>query len=76
MVVSETAIIFHLNITGESNMKGWKTWVGTIGFAVCNGVAQLLPDYAEVLQFVGNYIFAPLGVVGVAHKIEKSSGAA
>ena len=56
-------------------MKGWKTWVGTIGWALCQGLAQAMPEYAGILQNIANFAFAPLGVIGVAHKIEKASGA-
>jgi hypothetical protein len=57
-------------------MKGWKTWAGAaiIGFA---GTLQFLdPSFptidmskmAEVLLYIGG----SLGLVGVAHKIEKA----
>ena len=52
-------------------MKGWKTWVATVGYAVCGALAGLLPDYAEPIMWVANTLLVPLGVVGVAHKIEK-----
>ena len=55
-------------------MKGWKTWVGTIGYALCTGLAGIFPDWSSVLLTVANTVFAPLGVIGVAHKIEKATG--
>ena len=52
-------------------MTGWKTWLGVVGWAVLNGLAQAFPEYADLLIWFGNYVFGPLAVIGVAHKIEK-----
>lgn len=52
-------------------MKGWKTYVGTIGWALCEGAKQIYPEYTVALATVQSMIFLPLGVIGVAHKIEK-----
>ena len=54
-------------------MKGWKTLVGTIGYALLTGLAGLKPEWADILILVANSVFAPLGVIGVAHKIEKGN---
>jgi hypothetical protein len=53
-------------------MKGWKTITGTAGWAVCEGLKTVFPDYASVLILAQNAVFVPLGVLGVAHKIDKS----
>ena len=54
-------------------MKGWKTWTATIGYAVLGALAALMPQYAEPLMWVANTLLVPLGVVGLAHKVEKIS---
>ena len=53
-------------------MKGWKTYVGTVGWAVCEGLKRVFPEYETLFLMAQNVIFIPLGVIGVAHKIEKS----
>lgn len=53
-------------------MGGWKTWIGTIGFGVCHGLAAIFPDYASALQTIAVTVFVPMGVIGIAHKIEKA----
>lgn len=52
-------------------MRGWKTITGTIGWALAEGAKTVFPEYSPVLTAVQNVVFIPLGVVGVAHKIEK-----
>ena len=52
-------------------MTGWKTWAGTIGFGICYALAAIFPEYKVMLETVALSVFAPLGAVGVAHKIEK-----
>ena len=53
-------------------LHGWKTVVGTIGYALCNGAAGMFPEYSAILLTVANTVFLPLGVWGLGHKIEKS----
>ena len=55
-------------------MKGWKTWVGTLGYAVLQGIQGMYPQYEAICVVLQQTIFIPLGVVGIAHKIEKSKG--
>lgn len=52
-------------------MQGWKTWVGTVGWALCEGAKQMWPEYAGGLATAQNLIFLPLGVFGIGHKLDK-----
>ena len=54
-------------------MRGWKTYVGTLGWAIAEGLKQVAPEYSAALTTMQNMIFLPLGVIGVAHKIEKAT---
>lgn len=54
-------------------MKGWKTYMGTIGWALCEGAKQIYPEYTGALTTAQNMLFVPLGVIGVAHKIDKAA---
>ena len=54
-------------------MKGWKTLVGTIGYALLTGLAGLKPEWADILLLVANTVFAPLGVIGIGHKLDRAS---
>ena len=56
-------------------MSGWKTVTGTVGWAICEGLKSVFPDYTSILILVQNAVFMPLGVFGVAHKIEKAGEA-
>ena len=51
-------------------MKGWKTWAGA-GFMAAGAVLPYLgyPELGAAVMKVGG----ALGVVGVAHKIEKAA---
>lgn len=53
-------------------MTGWKTITGTVGWAICEGLKSIFPEYTSVLVLAQNAIFMPLGVIGIAHKIDKS----
>ena len=53
-------------------MKGWKTITATIGWALCEGAKAIFPEYEPGLSLLQNAVLAPLGVWGIAHKIEKS----
>jgi hypothetical protein len=53
-------------------MKGWKTITGTVGWALAEGAKTVFPEYAPMLTVAQNALFMPLGVIGVAHKIEKT----
>lgn len=53
-------------------MNGWKTITGTVGWAICEGLKSVFPEYVSILTLVQNVMFMPLGVIGLAHKIEKS----
>lgn len=52
-------------------MAGWKTWVGTIGFGACEAAAFAFPQFAPILHMVALSVFAPLGIVGLGHKLDK-----
>lgn len=51
-------------------MKGWKTWVGA-GIVAAGAFVTALgyPDVGKAIVALG----AALGLVGVAHKIEKTT---
>ena len=51
---------------------GWKTWVAA-GLSVVYGVVGFLVGLHDVEAMMG-FIVAGLGLVGLGHKIEKSSG--
>ncbi len=53
-------------------LDGYKTIIGTIGFVICEGIKVAFPDYAQIAEIVSTTIFVPLGVWGIAHKIQKS----
>ena len=54
-------------------MKGWKTWVATIGYGICEGLKSLRPEHAVTLALIQKAVCIPLGAIGVAHKIEKGA---
>jgi len=53
-------------------MNGYKTIIGTIGFALCEGAKVLWPQFEQIIVAIQRGVFAPLGAYGIAHKIEKS----
>ena len=53
-------------------MTGWKTWTATIVYVFAAGVKQLWPEYAPVCAFFINTVVAPLGIVGIGHKLDKA----
>ena len=55
----------------EITMKGWKTWVATIGYGVIEAVKAFFPEYESMLTLFQQTVLVPMGVIGVAHKIEK-----
>ncbi|MDT7040856.1 hypothetical protein [Candidatus Nitronereus thalassa] len=52
-------------------MKGWKTWVATIGFGLCEALKAFFPEQTAGLSALQHSVFMPLGVVGLGHKLEK-----
>ena len=52
-------------------MKGWKTCVATIGYGVIEAVKAFFPEYESMLTLFQQTVLVPMGVIGVAHKIEK-----
>lgn len=52
-------------------VNGYKSYLGFIGYGVCQLLAQLLPEYAPMLVSVAEYVMAPLAGVGLAHKLAK-----
>ena len=60
-------------------MKGWKTWASAVG-AFCTGVTMIADgltsdpiDANKIYQGIMMCVGA-LGIVGIGHKIDKSSG--
>ncbi len=53
-------------------LDGYKTIIGTIGYIICEGVKTAFPDYSAVADSLINIVFIPMGVWGIAHKIQKS----
>ena len=53
-------------------MTGWKTWTGTIGWAVCEGAKSIWPQYTPAMTALQG-LFIPLGVIGLGHKLDKAS---
>ena len=53
-------------------MNGYKTIIGTVGFALCEGAKVLWPQFEQIVTAIQMGVFAPLGVYGIAHKIEKA----
>jgi len=54
------------------SLNGVKTIIGTVGWMMCEGGKQAAPEYSAALELVQNLVFIPLGVWGIAHKIQKS----
>ena len=55
-------------------MKGWKVWTGTIGYALCEGLKSIFPEYEATLSAIQNTVFIPLGAWGIGHKLDKARG--
>lgn len=53
-------------------LDGYKTIIGTVGYVICEGVKNAFPEYTAVADMFINIVFIPMGVWGIAHKIQKS----
>lgn len=53
-------------------MKGWKTWIATIGYGICEALKAFVPEQTAGLSALQQSVFMPLGVIGISHKVEKA----
>ena len=54
-------------------MQGWKTITATILYVLTEGAKAVWPDYTAAITAVQTGIILPLGVVGIAHKLDKAA---
>lgn len=53
-------------------MGGTKTWMAVVLYVLCEGMKKYAPDMESLFEAFEQMFVYPLGVIGVAHKIERA----